>query len=111
MTATVAVTSWEQFFAAELERLRTFYSIELSKEDFKEAEEWLKDRLDIPSRNMIVEKLKAMSECDLRRLGYEFIQVTKRNRRFKKNPAHGKLLPVGATNPLGESEERDRRIE
>ena len=112
MAATTATAaSLEQVFSGEVERLRTFYSIELGREDFKDLEEWLKDRLDVRSGNMILEKLKTMSECDIRQLKYDFIQVVKRNRRFKKIQGHGKPLPIGAANPLGESEERDRRIE
>jgi hypothetical protein len=111
MTATIITESLERLFAAEVERLRVFYSIEVGKDDFKEVEEWLKDRLEVPSSNMIIEKLKAMPECDIRRLRYDFIQVVKRNRRFRKSPANGKLPPIGAANPLGESEERDRGIE
>jgi hypothetical protein len=111
MSATTITASLEQLFAAEVERLRAFYSIELSKDDFKEVEEWLKDRLEIASSHMISEKLKTMSQCDIRQLRYDFIQVVKRNRRFRKNPARSKLPPIGAANPLGESEERDRRTE
>jgi hypothetical protein len=111
MTATTTTASLEKLFTAELDRLKEFYMIELNDEDFREIEEWLKDRLDVRSSNMIAEKLNRMSECDIRRLRYDFIQVVKRSRRFRKSAAHGKPLPVGAANPLGESEERDRRME
>jgi hypothetical protein len=109
MTIAATSVSWEQFFAAELSRLRGFYSIELSEEDFREIEEWLKDRLEVHSMNAVAEKMEAMNECDIRQLKYDFVQLVKRNRRFRKSPAHGRQLPVGQTNPLDENEERDRR--
>jgi hypothetical protein len=111
MISTVTTESWEQFFAAELDRLRRFYSIELGKQDYKEIEEWLKDRLGLRSGAMISEQLRTLPECDVRQLRYEFIQLVKRNRRFRKPAAHGRTLPEGAADALGEREERDSRTE
>jgi hypothetical protein len=111
MTTTLATASWTQFFTAELDRLRGFYSIEFNEEDIREMEGWLKDRLEVRSGTLIAEKLRSMSEREVRQIRYEFVQSAKRNRRFRKSQANTKLQPVGAANPMGESEERDRRIE
>jgi hypothetical protein len=102
---------WQEFFAAELDRLKQFYFIEVNGEDLKEARQWLKDRLELVSDEQIVDKLNTLSPCDIRQLKYDFVQFVKRNRRIRNNLTHNKLPIIGTAHPFDEKEERDSRLE
>jgi hypothetical protein len=103
--------SWQEFFTAEVNRLREFYLIEAKEEDFKDAAEWLRDHLELNPSEQIMDKIRNLSPCDIRQLRYDFVQFVKRNRRIKNSQARNKLPAVGATHPFDEREERDRRLE
>jgi hypothetical protein len=103
--------SWQEFFTAELDRLKQFYYIEANREDLKEAEQWLKDHLELSSEEQIAGKLNTLSPCGTRQLKYDFIQFVKRNRRIKNNLTHNKLPVIGTAHPFDEKEERDGRLE
>jgi hypothetical protein len=98
----------EEFFRAEFVRLRDFYAIHLNQSDIKEIIEWLKDRLEVSSESRILDELKAMPPIELHQLRYDLVQFIKRVRRNKTIEANAKLPPLGAEQPLGEREERDR---
>jgi hypothetical protein len=103
--------SWQGFFGAELDRLRHFYSIEVSEEEVKEAEQWLRDNLELRSNDQLEDRLKALSPCDARQLRYDFVQFVKRNRRIKSNLTHNRAPVIGTAHPFDEKEERDSRLE
>ena len=103
--------SWQGFFEVELDRLRHFYSIEVSKEEVKDAEQWLRDSLELRPNEQLEDRLKTLSPCDSRQLKYDFVQFIKRNRRIKSNLIHNKSPVIGAAHPFDEKEERDSRLE
>ena len=102
---------WQEFFVAELGRLKEFYFIEVNEEDLKETEHWLRDLFEVSQNQQLGEKLSALSPCDARQLRYDFIQFVKRNRRIKNNLTHNKPPSIGTAHPFDEKEERDGRLE
>jgi hypothetical protein len=103
--------SWQEFFVAELDRLREFYFIEANEEDFKEVEHWLRDVLELSPNELLGDKMKMLSPCDARQLRYDFIQFVKRNRRIRNNLTHNRPPVIGTAHPFDEKEERDGRLE
>jgi hypothetical protein len=105
------LSCWEEFFAGELSRLKDFYLIQISKEDCKEVEEWLRDTLESATVQSCVDKLRVMPTTELRQLRYDLVQLIKRIHRNKTSERLSKVQAVGAADELDERRTRDRKVE